>query len=103
MSDELSRPVSEARWRRLGPGPETPSPRSLVQLCLPPTACDGPSARGRQPPRKAEWEGLGAESGAPALTPCQLCVRHKGLNLPASLPPPLWGSGSWDRGPGEGL
>lgn len=81
MSDELSRPVSEARWRRLGPGPETPSPCSLVRLCLPSTACDGPSARGRQPPRKAEREGLDAESGALALTPCQLCVRHKGLNL----------------------
>lgn len=84
-------------WSR---DPLAPQPRAALPA---PAACDGPSAPGRQPPRKAGQEGLGAESGASALSPRQLCVRHKGLKLPESLLPPLWGSGSWDRGAGKGL
>ena len=95
---ELSRPESEVRWRGLGPGPETPSPCSLVWPHLPPKACEGPSAPGCQPPGKTEREGPAPVSGAPALTSRQLCVRRKGLNLPESLLPPLLGSGSWDGG-----
>ena len=101
-SEEPSRPVSgkmeeAGAWSR---DPLAPQPRAALPA---PAACDGPSAPGRQPPRKAGQEGLGAESGASALSPRQLCVRHKGLKLPKSLLPPLWGSGSWDRGAGKGL
>lgn len=99
---ELSPSESEVRWRGLGPGPETPSPCSLVWPRLPPTACEGPSAPGCQPPRKAEREGP-PQSQGPLPSPPQLCVLRKGLNLPESLLPPLLGSGSWDRGPGKGL
>ena len=34
--------LCQARWRRLGPGPETPSPRSLVRPCLPLRPVTGP-------------------------------------------------------------